>query len=423
MRTSKLIFFSLPMLFFFVSSCSLVVDFDQKAKETLCNDTTDNDGDKLVDCDDPDCRESENCNIVTGEICDDATDNDGDGFVDCDDPDCRESENCNIVTGEICGDGVDNDGDGFIDCDDPDCKRQPACNTGMEICGNYVDDDGDEMIDCVDPDCSMDPNCITAPEICNNGMDDDADGMIDCEDSECSTDPACLEPCNNLAEWTGIPDEYYFSEVFRTDDCPPDHVCSIRSGAEYPLCYPVVQGEALQGPLATCGPSNNGLNCQEGLMCAWSEHSQMHLCLPHCAPGTEHGCPTTPLTQCYVNFYASAGPDDPIQARVFLCDRPGCDIFKADTSCGTSSTCIPAMERYGNGNCHPRNPNPVQNWAPCNGYTDCRAGWVCEQGSQELSATCHPICRPGGDPCPSVGVIATQCRLRDPRDAWGICDD
>lgn len=52
---------------------------------------------------------------VTTEVCDDGIDNDGDGLIDLEDPDCQP------VNPEICDDGIDNDGDGLIDGDDPDC--------------------------------------------------------------------------------------------------------------------------------------------------------------------------------------------------------------------------------------------------------------------------------------------------------------
>ncbi len=78
------------------------------------------------------------------EDCDDGEDNDGDLLIDCDDPDCVNDPSCQ---GELedCDDGLDNDGDGFIDCDDPDCALDPACGevvgcepTGGIDCGGTV---------------------------------------------------------------------------------------------------------------------------------------------------------------------------------------------------------------------------------------------------------------------------------------------
>lgn len=97
------------------------------AKETKCSDGIDNDGDKLIDCDDEDCAEAAICVRVpedSAERCADGKDNDGDGFTDCDDKDCLEfcpGTPKNTKETE-CSDGVDNDADGLTDCEDPDCQ-------------------------------------------------------------------------------------------------------------------------------------------------------------------------------------------------------------------------------------------------------------------------------------------------------------
>ena len=62
------------------------------------------------------------------ELCDDAIDDDGDGLVDCDDPDCFSSNLCLPET--ACHDGQDNDADGYVDCTDLDCVSTAACSVG-----------------------------------------------------------------------------------------------------------------------------------------------------------------------------------------------------------------------------------------------------------------------------------------------------
>ncbi len=59
------------------------------------------------------------------EKCGDGRDNDGDKKVDCDDPDCASDSACQVE--EICNDGIDNDGDYKVDCEDPDCAYDDAC--------------------------------------------------------------------------------------------------------------------------------------------------------------------------------------------------------------------------------------------------------------------------------------------------------
>lgn len=57
------------------------------------------------------------CNISDTKFCTNGQDDDGDTLVDCDDPDCMDLALCN----EFCINGVDDDGDGLVDCADPFC--------------------------------------------------------------------------------------------------------------------------------------------------------------------------------------------------------------------------------------------------------------------------------------------------------------
>lgn len=70
--------------------------------ERACGDGRDDDCDRLVDCDDPDCAEVVPCRR---EVCDDEADDDGDGRVDCDDADCATALVCGADTAcEAAGD-------------------------------------------------------------------------------------------------------------------------------------------------------------------------------------------------------------------------------------------------------------------------------------------------------------------------------
>ncbi len=79
--------------------------------------------------------------------CGNATDDDGDGLIDCDDPDCYNSNNCLF---EICDNGIDDDGDGLIDCSDSECYSLDEC---VEICDNGIDDNNNGLVDGDDPQC------------------------------------------------------------------------------------------------------------------------------------------------------------------------------------------------------------------------------------------------------------------------------
>ncbi len=92
-----------------------------------------------------------NCGLATAPFevdCGNGIDDDGDGLIDCEDPDCFNSNSCIV---EICNNGIDDDGDGFVDCADAECQTVTVC---VEICDNGIDDNGDGLIDDADPQCN-----------------------------------------------------------------------------------------------------------------------------------------------------------------------------------------------------------------------------------------------------------------------------
>lgn len=127
----------------------------------VCNDSTDNDGDLLIDCADPDCVTNSACTGPVAEICNDLIDNDFDGKVDCGDTDCAFAANCILPPAEICTDGIDNDGDSWIDCADPGCAGISGCGPEgkLKTCSDGIDNDGDGAIDCADSGCAKNASC------------------------------------------------------------------------------------------------------------------------------------------------------------------------------------------------------------------------------------------------------------------------
>jgi hypothetical protein len=199
----------------------------------ICDDTTDNDCDNLVDCNDPDCTGDPACpDLIEYPFCFDGLDNDFDGDTDCADrTDCdgvTETTNCGLgvcaSTGSqtcnngtleevictpgdptepgmemTCDDGLDNDCDDLTDGDDPDCPTVCAGYTSKNACNN-------------DPDCEWQGSpkngmCVDAagctvtedPETtCNDGIDNDCNGMTDCADTaNCGNDPICQVDCSD----------------------------------------------------------------------------------------------------------------------------------------------------------------------------------------------------------------------------------
>ncbi|MCB9563867.1 MAG: hypothetical protein H6708_26020 [Kofleriaceae bacterium] len=150
--------------------------------------------------------------------CQDGVDNDGDGLIDGDDPACqrgRDVESDDPITD--CNNGEDDDGDGLVDLDDPGCANigdDSELDTPVPQCDDGIDNDGDGKIDypadpgCFSPlqaseddDCPDGPNC---PE-CGDGVDNDGDGAIDYPaDSGCASASDSLERTADPTACAGI---------------------------------------------------------------------------------------------------------------------------------------------------------------------------------------------------------------------------
>jgi hypothetical protein len=171
-----------------------------------CSDGLDNDGDGLIDMQDPGCSDpsdDDESDDPQNPQCNDGLDNDGDGLIDwpldpgCTDPnDNDESDDPQFPQ---CSDGIDNDGDGLIDMQDPGCSDpnddDESDDPQLPQCSDGIDNDGDGLIDMDDPGCS-DPNDDDESDDpvlpqCNDGIDNDGDGLIDMQD------PGCSDPSDN----------------------------------------------------------------------------------------------------------------------------------------------------------------------------------------------------------------------------------
>ncbi len=184
----------------------VVDDFWERGGQ--CDDGVDNDGDGLVDLDDTeDCQDLQDPSEGGEPACDDGWDNDGDGWVDYipddentqgydeslwGDPGCTDEEDndeTNIDQGE-CADGEDNDNDGFIDGADPQCNDETGSGwqsaSESPQCSDGVDNDGDGFTDYPDdPECDDADDANEWPTGCEDGVDNDGDGWIDDEDPDC----------------------------------------------------------------------------------------------------------------------------------------------------------------------------------------------------------------------------------------------
>ena len=157
--------------FTFFTAAAATAAPDGAAKETVCDDGKDNDGDLVFDCGDNDCKKDPAC----------ASDG--------------EAEN----TPERCGDWIDNDADGYTDCDDDDCNGSSACygSWDVEMSGGTVPESGPAgSANASTPSTPAQPTVVAEDDnfgentnvLCSDGIDNDNDGRIDCEDIGCRLD-------------------------------------------------------------------------------------------------------------------------------------------------------------------------------------------------------------------------------------------
>ena len=112
--------------------------------------------------DDPDCTwNDEELSEETRFACNNLQDDDGDGLVDSNDPGCQHAYMSDETHTAECSDSIDNDGDGWIDLQDPIC-------TSIAV---EFEDDG------------FDPNGLQY----NDSIDNDLDGHVDPDDVQCSS--------------------------------------------------------------------------------------------------------------------------------------------------------------------------------------------------------------------------------------------
>lgn len=175
----------------------------------LCADGIDNDGNGLIDENDPDCKNvfgacgpSPAIEDYTFLSCSNARDDELDGAIDCADSECRTnrkigrsgctSSSCggqfSTVETDVaicaatensaayCGDGIDNDGDGALDCSDTGCAA-PAQRHGPTI----------GTMSSAPYFCGAESGAAT----CHDGADNDSDGGADCFDTACQDGVQC----------------------------------------------------------------------------------------------------------------------------------------------------------------------------------------------------------------------------------------
>jgi hypothetical protein len=201
------------------------------------------------------------------EDCSNGVDDDGDNLVDCDDPSCGRAAACRTPD-ERCDNGVDDDEDGDTDCDDSDCARDEACQGPEEICSNGIDDDGDRAADCADTDCSAHPFCQAE---CGNGEVERGEHCEENDEGACNDNQFCNDVClceifqcgNDLREGTEACDGLDLEECDDNDFCSGACECT-----EYECGDDRIDGteECEDSDPDACGDNdfcNAGCHCEE----------------------------------------------------------------------------------------------------------------------------------------------------------------
>jgi len=166
------------------------------AATEICDNSTDDDGDGLVDCFDSDCSDS----FPTVGLACDGDDDDlcANGAITCTADgagvECVGESVESIV--ETC-DGQDADCDGLVDCNDPDCSaqfpllEQPCDGPDSDQCANgaYVCTPSGGAVMCLE-------TVENLAEVCD-GQDADCDSLVDCHDPDCDEQfPGLGDPCD-----------------------------------------------------------------------------------------------------------------------------------------------------------------------------------------------------------------------------------
>ncbi len=155
--------------------------------------------------------------VVLATACSDGIDNDGDTLVDMDDPGCDSPEDDNEFNDLLpqCSDNLDNDFDGHIDEEDFGCYEET---------GNYNPFDNDES-----DDISFE---------CSDGIDNDGDGLVDIDDPGCNEEGGFYDPLDN-DEFNPLPPSFEITGI-KCEDTNRDGICEITSVTGAPTILYVI---------------------------------------------------------------------------------------------------------------------------------------------------------------------------------------
>jgi hypothetical protein len=212
-------------------------------------------------------------------------DDDGDGLVDCDDPDCAGTEACERTI-DTCSNDIDDDRNGTLDCRQESCRALPICreatpssclllppgsDTGCELGrGCYLADnrrwcalEGSSLAGAA---CGGDPSdrsqgCAAGYQC---GTTDHRCHRICLDRYDCTRNSVCLDRDRTVGTCT--------LSCFRPTECPSTEDCvalqregfSLEDGGWAHRCVP--KGSVADGTAKRGEPCIDGV-CAAGLLC------------------------------------------------------------------------------------------------------------------------------------------------------------
>ncbi|MFK7949908.1 MAG: hypothetical protein AB8G11_20125 [Saprospiraceae bacterium] len=134
-----------------------------------------------------------NFRVCSNEICNNGIDDDGDNLIDCDDPDCGQPTITNVAPTNPTTVSCPNLNNGSIVVTATGSNLEYSINGGTFqvsntfsnlTAGTYTITVQNSLTGCstASSETLISPTCS---EICNNGIDDDGDNLIDCDDPDC----------------------------------------------------------------------------------------------------------------------------------------------------------------------------------------------------------------------------------------------
>jgi hypothetical protein len=441
--------------------------------EIDCEDGIDNDGDGLIDCDDPDC----NCPVDCPECppCDNDTDTDDDCEDECGDyPDC-DGERCELDDGTIgyCYAGVD----GCCHCEEMheyDCESLPrACEMGTcppgQRCETVFETDssGFEMAsgcECVEDNITTQGGSCQSAEApacegqcqdsshCEYNRTSDSCECVwdDCEDltnpdactiGQCPPGEQCVE--TTWGDCTCAPIDCEDAEAPACEgDCPRDMTCEYNANdscvcqleeeeptdcedSENPACTGVCDSDDEE-----CEPVGQGCECVSPENCGDgvdNDDDGLIDCMdPECCPpdydqdGDSCCCENIYMDpnweSCYPDCDNCVCPDEGEECYA-LPDYPACECLEEEPTVSCEQSAMPACT----GDC-PRGQQCVAGLTSCmcvipcesDDSRECTEGWCPEgEGCEKIDGECQCVIPCNTDAYPNC----EQASCGD----WGEC--